>query len=328
MKCFEQLYSYIEHTNLSPWLEHLPTIVNQRMHTDSHGDFSRWYNAYETLPAIHPQTINLNTDTLLIGEQQDCDDRNREALKAKLYDLHPWRKGPFSIFGINIITEWRSDLKWQRLQHAIQNLQGRNVLDVGCGSGYHLWRMLGAGARFVLGVEPSPLYNLQFYTMKHYIEQGVAHCDAYCIPSTLENLPSHIAFFDTVFSMGVLYHRRSPMDHLLELKACLRPGGELVLETLVIDGNEQQLLIPPSRYAKMKNVWFIPSAAMLAIWLERCGFRDVTLVDVSSTTTEEQRSTPWMRFESLSDFLHPHSPELTIEGLPAPKRAILLAFKP
>ena len=56
--------------------------------------------------------------------------------------------------------------------------------------------------------------------------------------------------------MGVLYHRRSPIDHLLELKGCLQTGGELVLETLVIDGGLGEVLVPENRYAKMRNVWF------------------------------------------------------------------------
>ncbi|PMC22346.1 tRNA 5-methoxyuridine(34)/uridine 5-oxyacetic acid(34) synthase CmoB, partial [Klebsiella aerogenes] len=44
--------------------------------------------------------------------------------------------------------------------------------------------------------------------------------------------------------MGVLYHRRSPLDHLWQLKDQLAPGGELVLETLVIEGDENTVLVP------------------------------------------------------------------------------------
>jgi tRNA (mo5U34)-methyltransferase len=35
-----------------------------------------------------------------------------------------------------------------------------------------------------------------------------------------------------------------------------------------------------------------------------------------------------MRFQSLPDFLDPNNPELTLEGLPAPRRAIFLAESP
>ncbi|VEI46073.1 tRNA mo(5)U34 methyltransferase [Actinobacillus equuli] len=82
-----------------------------------------------------------------------------------------------------------------------------------------------------------------------------------------------LAAFDTVFSMGVLYHRKSPLDHLSQLKAQLVKGGELVLETLVIDGDVNTCLVPADRYAKMKNVYFIPSIDCLINWLEKVGFK-------------------------------------------------------
>ena len=78
----------------------------------------------------------------------------------------------------------------------------------------------------------------------------------------------------------------------------------------------------------MRNIWFIPSPATLATWLKRCGFRNVKLVDVNTASLEEQRSTDWMRFESLSDFLDPRDRSRTLEGYPAPRRAILTAVKP
>lgn len=125
--------------------------------------------------------------------------------------------------------------------------------------------------------------------------------------------------------MGVLYHRRSPIDHLLALHGALRPGGQLLLETLVVD-NEDKILVPAGRYAKMRNVWFLPSPDLLAVWLRRAGFRDVATVDVTATTVEEQRQTSWMQFESLADFLDPADNSLTCEGYPAPKRAIVTAI--
>jgi tRNA (mo5U34)-methyltransferase len=129
---------------------------------------------------------------------------------------------------------------------------------------------------------------------------------------------THFAFDDE-------YHRRSPMDHLAALRRLLCPGGELVLETLVVEGDAERVLIPPGRYARMRNVWFIPSAAALMLWLDRCGFSGARLVDVSFTTHWEQRSTEWMRFESLAQALNPGDPGQTVEGLTAPRRGILIA---
>jgi tRNA (mo5U34)-methyltransferase len=144
-------------------------------------------------------------------------------------------------------------------------------------------------------------------------------------PVGIEAVPPGLRRFDTVFSMGVLYHRRSPLDHLFDLKGLLKSGGQLVLETLVNEDAGHAVLVPEGRYAKMRNVWFIPGKSSLETWLRRAGFVDVQTIDVTATTCDEQRSTAWMTFESLADFLDPADSELTIEGHPAPRRAIVLA---
>jgi tRNA (mo5U34)-methyltransferase len=128
--------------------------------------------------------------------------------------------------------------------------------------------------------------------------------------------------------MGVLYHRRSPFDHLLELREALRPGGELVLETLVIDGGAGDVLVPGERYARMNNVWFIPSTAELKSWLKKVGFKNAQVANVAQTTTEEQRSTDWMTFQSLAQCLDPGDSGRTVEGYPAPRRAVIVATAP
>ena len=153
------------------------------------------------------------------------------------------------------------------------------------------------------------------------------------LPFKSEELPAFTQVykglgFDTVFSMGVLYHRLSPIDHLKELKSFIRPGGELVLETLVIEGENSNVLIPEDRYAKMRNVWFIPTLTLLQRMLERVGFIKIRVVDINQTSLAEQRKTDWMRYESLADFLDPNDLNKTIEGYPAPKRAVVLCNTP
>jgi len=71
----------------------------------------------------------------------------------------------------------------------------------------------------------------------------------------------------------------------------------------------------------------VPRVAQLSSWLEAAGFTSVRLVDVTATTTAEQRSTPWMTFESLAEALDPADPQRTVEGYPAPVRAALLAAR-
>jgi tRNA (mo5U34)-methyltransferase len=309
-------------TPMAGWLELLPATVEDVWRENPHGDLSAWRDAIEGLPQVNISSIDLTAPQVRAGEAGDCSDTDRQQIQRQLMRLHPWRKGPFEICGLHIDAEWRSDWKWQRLRGEIQPLKNRLVLDVGCGNGYHAWRMAGEGARLVIGIDPTQLFLLQFEAMRHFIGR---HYPVHLLPLGIEDLPPNLQAFDTVFSMGVFYHRRSPFSHLAELRGCLRHGGELVLETLVIDGGAGQVLVPETRYAKMRNVWFIPSPETLVSWMARVGFQDIRVIDVTPTSTEEQRSTPWMRFESLADFLDPADPRRTVEGHPAPCRAILIA---
>lgn len=302
---------------LGPWQDALTTLTRERLLLSPHGDLPRWRAAAAQLPA-GPAACDFTQNTLSIGAAPAA---SPHALEEGLRGLMPWRKGPFDFFGTFVDTEWRSDWKWQRVLPALSPLAGRRILDVGCGSGYHCWRMYGEGASAVLGIDPGILFLMQFLAVKRYVPEA----PVWFAPVRMEELPGEAAAFDTVFSMGVLYHRRSPLDHLLELRAALRPGGELVLETLVVEGDDQTVLVPEDRYAAMRNVFFLPSTSLLSRWLYRCGFEAVQVVDVTATTVEEQRATDWMRFQSLPDFLDPADASRTREGYPAPVRAVLVA---
>jgi len=309
---------------LATWASLLAQQVAEGLSPARHGDLPRWQAALEALPAIEVAAVHLDRGRVGADAPGPLAPATREALYEALQGLHPWRKGPYELFGMHIDTEWRSDWKWDRLAGAIAPLAGRRVLDVGCGNGYHCWRMRGAGAAEVVGVDPSPLFVLQFQALNRYLRDSAVNV----LPLPLEAVPRPLPAFDTVFSMGVLYHRRSPLDHLLALRDCLRSGGELVLETLVIEGGPGMTLVPRGRYARMGNVWFLPSCETLLDWLAKTKFRDPRVVDVAVTSTAEQRRTDWMRFHSLADFLDPVDPGRTVEGYPAPRRAVVIANAP
>ena len=296
-------------TPLAAWANTLQAQLDVKMEK-GHGDLERWQSALDALPDVKPTEIDLLNGLTL---DTDCDDATRTQMRQALMGLSPWRKGPFDLFGVHVDTEWHSDWKWSRVAPHI-NLKHKRILDVGCGNGYYMWRMLGAGAHSVIGVDPNWLFFCQFQAVQRFLQQEAA----WHLPFPFEDLPPNLEGFDTVFSMGVFYHRRSPIEHLLALKDCLVKGGELVLETLVIEGDVNQVLVPEDRYAQMRNVWFLPSIPALERWLRRAGFSDVRCVDVSTTTVEEQRATEWMKFQSLSDYLDPNDPGKTVEGLPAP----------
>ncbi len=320
LKYYRDLKSIEGNNAFNTWRDSLPEIIQEALDPSQHGDIKRWQTILEQLPVIQNcsnslsgQTIEVLADAIRKPEQK--------TVNNLLKQLKPWRKGPFKVCGITIDSEWRSDLKWDRLQDHIRPLKNKLVLDVGCGNGYHCWRMAGAGARAVIGIDPMLLYLMQYYSVQHYAKSK----NVFVLPQTLEAIPDNLEAFDTVFSMGVLYHRKSPIDHLLSLRSCLKPDGELVLETLVLQEGDRQLLVPKDRYAKMKNVWFIPDYELLEGWLLRCGFKNIKLVSICKTLPEEQRVTAWSGDASLIDFLHPTDSGRTIEGYPAPVRAILTA---
>lgn len=320
---YQSLLEALRGSTARRWAEILPEQLAAHLDPETHGRLPEWMDALSALPDLQTDYVALNQRYMTLGRKAEITPEQQAALHQALVSLKPWRKGPYCLFGYEIDSEWRSDLKWERIQAAIQPLQNRWVLDVGCGNGYHCWRMLGAGAERVVGIDPTQLFVMQFQAIKKYYPSAAVDV----VPVPLEALPDNLQAFDSVFSMGVLYHRRSPIDHLLKLRDCLRPGGEVVLETLVVDGPEGYALTPEDRYAKMRNVWFIPSRATLKSWLLRCKFKDPVCIDVTPTRVVEQRKTPWTSGESLQDFLHPENPERTIEGYPAPVRATFIASR-
>ncbi|MBT8067354.1 MAG: tRNA 5-methoxyuridine(34)/uridine 5-oxyacetic acid(34) synthase CmoB [Gammaproteobacteria bacterium] len=288
---------------LSHWPEVLLPLMQERMSGKTHGDFERWHE----------------TVSSLAGAASDPAE-----LKQRLLSLAPWRKGPFRIGAVEIDAEWRSDLKWHRLADKILPLTGRKVLDVGCGNGYYALQMRKAGADIVLGVDPTLLYVMQFLAVNAFTQDPAT----LVLPLRIEELPDARSAFDTTFSMGVLYHQRSPIDHLRKLRTTLRPGGQLVLETIYVPGEESYACTPKDRYARMRNVWLLPTIAELTTWLTRCGFRDIEILDRSVTSIDEQRTTEWMPFESLAEALDPDDPTRTVEGWPAPHRVVVAAVSP
>lgn len=269
------------------------------------------------LPAGVRARVSLG-DCVSIGDARDLDAAERARLTDALHGLEPWRKGPFRLFGERIDAEWRSDLKWARIAPHV-DLEGAHVLDVGCGNGYYGWRMLEAGAASVTGIDPSVLFVLQHAAVAYYADDP----RNIVLPLALEDVEPGRTF-DVVFSMGVVYHRPDPAAHVRALARHAHRDTAVVLESLVVDGGPIER---PDRYARMRNVHVVPDVATLAGWLEAAGFATVRLVDRSVTTAAEQRATAWMTYQSLADALAPDDPTRTVEGYPAPQRAVMIASR-
>ena len=303
------------------WANILPDQIEQAFSHLSPRQ-QEWQAKINTLPTP-PQdmTFSLETPVVTLGCPNPLSPAQQTRLQVTLKMLKPWRKGPYCLFDEYIDSEWRSDIKWNRLLPHITPLTDRLVLDVGCGNGYHGWRMLGAGASRVIGIDPTMLFIYQFLVLRHFLSDLPFDV----LPLAGEHLPDNLQAFDTVFSMGVLYHRKSPIGHLLQLRDALRVGGELILETLIIEGDDGYALMPAERYAGMKNVWFLPTITTLITWMRRCGFGNIRCVDISWTDNNEQRATEWTDHRCTLETAIDRKTHRTHEGYPAPRRAIIIA---
>jgi tRNA (mo5U34)-methyltransferase len=315
---FDALFEDLAANGLESWPDALQPVLEERLSDATHGNLPKWRQVLASLPPCESRAAELTRSVVTAGPDA-FPPAEHEQIRELLMKLAPWRKGPFQVGDILIDAEWRSDRKWERLKDAISPLANRLVLDVGCGNGYYALRMRGTGARLVVGVDPMLLYVAQHAAIRHFMPPQPVHV----LPLRMQELP-HTGSFDTVFSMGVLYHQRAPQKHLDGLRRALKPEGELVLETLILPGSLREARTP-GRYARMRNVWLLPTLPLLLDWLEEAGFAGAQTVDVSTTTHLEQRRTDWMTFESLTEALDPDDPSLTIEGWPAPQRAVVVS---
>lgn len=235
--------------------------------------------------------------------------------------MMPWRKGPFELFGLFIDTEWQSFMKYNLLRPHF-NLKGKRVADIGCNNGYYLFRMQEEAPARLVGFDPSALYKTQFDFINHFAKTPIVY-----ELLGVEHLPLYEEKFDTIFCLGVLYHRSDPVAMLKQLFKGLDSEGEVYLDTFMIDGDEEICLSPAGAYSKIPNIYFVPTVPALRNWCLRAGFTGFEVLETSVTTPQEQRKSDWIEGQSLEDFLDPDDPTKTVEGYPAPKRVYVRLTK-
>ena len=291
---------------------HLERQWKDALKPGRHGDLPKWQAALDSIPEAG---IGWQIEDGILVAGKPVEDP--EALAETLKHFTPWRKGPLRLGGVYIDTEWRSDWKWDRIAPHVA-LKGSRVLDIGGGNGYFGWRMLDDGAAQVVGCDPTLVFYMQYRAIEHFAGES----NQLLLPLKFEQLPAR-ADFDTVFSMGVLYHRKNPHEHLQRIRDHLASNGRAVIETLIIPGKGDDELDPPARYANMRNVHHLPTTGRLLRWLGESGFGDARIVDVTATTVDEQRSTKWMPFHSLGNALSGDAAK-TVEGYSPPLRAVVV----
>ncbi len=317
------------------YFDYFPPHIDQLQITREHQERQRWVNQQkkgflryrtpsERLSNHRARHTDCSSDTVTIGLAEELEPGQRQEVKEQLQCFIPWRKGPFSIFGIDVDAEWRSERKWNRLKNHLPDLNGKIVADIGCNNGYYMFRMVPRRPRFVLGFEPSVQHYYCFKALNAMA--GFDNLDIDLLG--VEHISLFPRSFDVIFLMGIIYHRISPLELLKDIHAALQPGGTLIIESQAIPGHEPVALFPEKTYAKVPGTYFVPTGKALENWLLRSGFEQVELFCSHPMSAEEQRRTDWMVFESYLDYLDQNDPGRTVEGYPAPWRVFLSALKP
>jgi ubiquinone/menaquinone biosynthesis C-methylase UbiE len=102
-------------------------------------------------------------------------------------------------------------------------LKGKDVLEIGCGTGVHARLIAEAGARLsAVDLTPTAVELTRRRLAMHGLEADVREADA-------ENLPYPDASFNFVWSWGVIHHSARTDRIVAEIARVLRPGGEVRL---------------------------------------------------------------------------------------------------
>jgi tRNA (mo5U34)-methyltransferase len=285
--------------------------------------FLRYRTPFAAISHIQSADCDFSQDVVRIGRAHEISTNDQVLVKEMLHGFMPWRKGPFSIFDVDIDSEWRSERKWDRILPELPDLENKIVADIGCNNGYYMFRMVPHKPKFVLGFEPYVHHYYTFRTLNSFARQDNLQIELLGI----EHLPLFPDCFDVLFCLGILYHRPSPIDSLRDILTALKPGGSVIIESQVIPGEDSMALFPEKTYAKVPGTWFVPTPSCLHNWLTRCGFKDIQQFCLHPMSNQEQRKTKWMSFESYDDFIDPRDPAKTVEGYPAPWRIFFKARK-
>ncbi len=286
--------------------------------------FLRFREPYESLLGLTAQFLDFDKDHVTIGARAEIDDQLHQKVYTVLKEFMPWRKGPFDVFGIEVDAEWQSQRKWARVAPVLPDLTDKVIADIGCSNGYYMFRMAAQKPKCVLGFEPYVQHYFAFKTLNQLAGQK----NLFIEPFGVEDITMFAETFDVVFLMGIIYHRISPIEMLRDIRNSMKSGATLILESQAIPGDDPVALFPEKTYAKVPGTYFVPTASCLANWLGRVGFENVEYFASHPMSSEEQRKTDWMTFESYSDFIDSVNPLLTIEGYPAPIRIFFKATAP
>ncbi|WP_034256929.1 TIGR04290 family methyltransferase [Adhaeribacter aquaticus] len=179
--------------------------------------------------------------------------------------------------------------KWREIEPNIPaDLNGWNVLDIGCNAGFYTIELAKRGAQ-VLAIDVDP----------HYLKQAAWVADQFGFTDQIEFRHMQVydvarldQNFDLIWYMGVLYHLRYPLLSLDILSQKLKrmmifqtltlPGEAVaeVPEDLPINGREKmqqdgwpKMAFIEHRLAGDITNWWAPNHAGIEAMLRSCGFK-------------------------------------------------------
>jgi len=313
----DYLECYADEINISE----ISKIRLEREFKKTEPNLQEYNDALKSLPTFKSKNINLASDQIKIGDESEFTSEQKAAFETAVKTFIPWKKGPFDFFGHKIDSEWRSDLKWNRIKENIGSLKGQKIADIGCNNGYFMFRMAAENPELVIGLEPYAKNYLNFKFIQNFEQIESLYFELL----GTEHIHHYPKFFDKVFCLGILYHQTDPVQTLRKIFQSLKPSGELIIDCQGIAGEDPVALVPEGRYAQARGIWYMPTLSCLKNWMRRAQFRDIECFFDEKLSVDEQRTTKWAPIKSLKDFLDPNDPNKTIEGYPAPRRFYLKA---
>jgi SAM-dependent methyltransferase len=152
---------------------------------------------------------------------------------------------------------------WKALCHGLINLiQGRRIVDLGCGNGRLAILLEQAGNR-VTGVDNS---EEQIRLAEGNAQAFAARPVFLRAPMEATGLPE--GGFDAVILSQSLHHAAKPQEAIAESYRLLARGGRLLVLDLL--GHDEEWM-----RSKFGDFWLGFSLADLEAWLKQCGFRGI-----------------------------------------------------
>src|SRR3989344_998354 len=102
-----------------------------------------------------------------------------------------------------------------------QDLAGKKLLDVGCGSGRFTKQAALAGAKVVIGTDHGQSVEAAFALTSDLPNACIVQADIYHMPIN--------AWADVAFSIGVLHHLPEPEQGFRQLPVTVRSGGQVLI---------------------------------------------------------------------------------------------------